>query len=357
MGNKKKVVVGLSGGVDSAVSAYILLKAGFDVTGIFLKVYEDTNQIFSECPWREDIKAAQEVAQFLQIPFETWNFSKEYKSTVLEYFFSELKKGRTPNPDVFCNNEIKFGFFLSKVLEKKFDFLATGHYVQTYFGINQDAHLIRGVDENKDQSYFLSRLTQSMLSHSLFPIGHLTKHAVRSIATDIHLPNALRKDSQGICFIGNINVSEFIKKNLALKSGVIKTTKGNVIGMHKGLELYTIGQRHGIEIGGGKEPFYVVKKDTKRNELWVAQGKDNKALFSTRAIVCSMHWLHGNPPHSKHMLVQIRYRQKAIPALLQESKSNSYEVLFDAKQRAVTPGQVCAFYEGNECLGSGIIES
>lgn len=352
--NKKRVVVGLSGGVDSAVSALLLQQSGFDVTGVFLKVYEDDNRVFSECPWQKDLDAAEQVAAHLSIPLLIWNFSKQYNETVLNYFFSELKNGRTPNPDILCNTDIKFGFFLSRVLEKKYDYLATGHYAQISCTTPRNYSLIRGIDKSKDQTYFLSQMTQRMLAHTLFPIGHLQKSEVRKIAKKYRLPNANRKDSQGICFIGDIQVENFIKKNCILKAGEIQSPEGKVLGKHHGLQLYTIGQRHGIRIGGADKPYYVVDKKNENQTLVVAQGKDNPLLFKKTASINVFHWIGQIPSIPLNCESQIRYRQKPVPTIISQ-QDGAFQATFVHPQRAVTPGQFCVLYQGGACLGSGSI--
>jgi len=353
----KKIAVALSGGVDSAVSAALLHDAGFSVSGIFMKTYEAEDTYADECSWKEDQQAAKQVCDYLGIHFETWNFEREYEQTVLKYFFSELQKGRTPNPDVMCNQDIKFGTFLSKALEKKFDYIATGHYAQLTCVSGRNYKLLRGNDDKKDQSYFLCRVPQSAFEHVLFPIGHMNKQDVRQYARKYGLPNAERKDSQGICFIGKINVTDFIKQHMRVSRGPIVTTDGKQIGTHEGLPLYTIGQREGLKIGGAGQPYYVSEKRLETNELVVVQGRDNKHLYSISCIIEDLVYVAKPDRIPKKILAQIRYGQQAQDATFSLRTDSTAEVTFLSPQWAVTPGQLCAIYTENECLLSGIIFS
>ena len=357
--NKKKVLVAmaLSGGVDSAVSAQLLLRAGFAVTGIFMKTYEPEEAYADECTWKEDQKSAEAAAKHLGIPFVTWNFEREYTETVLKYFFRELKKGRTPNPDVMCNQDIKFGCFLRKALKEGFSYIATGHYAQLTCTPQHVFELRRGIDTKKDQSYFLCRVEQEIFSRVFFPIGHLTKNKVRELARAFHLPNAERKDSQGICFIGKIDVPTFIKRHMKLESGPIKTIDGVVVGSHNGLALYTIGQREGIRIGGTTEPYYVVDKNPTTNALFVAQGKEHPVLYSSGCVLEDIVWVGPARDFMKPMFIQIRYQQKPQSALIAQNTGGDLEVKFITPQRAVTPGQLCAIFDDQICVASGIISS
>lgn len=354
---RPRVAVALSGGVDSAVSAKLLQDAGFGVTGIFMKTYEPEDSYADECTWKEDQKSAQAVAKHLHIPFVTWNFEREYSDTVLRYFFKELEEGRTPNPDIMCNQDIKFGCFLERAIKEDFVYIATGHYAQLTCSVKGFYELRRGVDMKKDQSYFLCRVPQKTLSKVLFPIGHLTKESVRKLAKSFHLPNADRKDSQGICFIGKIDVPTFIARHIKLKSGKIRTIEGQVVGTHNGLGLYTIGQREGIRIGGTPEPYYVVDKDLENNTLLVAQGKENSALFSSGCILKDLVWVGPARDFMNPCFVQIRHQQEPQRAIITEQSMGNLEVKFKDPQRAVTPGQLCAIYEDHICVASGIISS
>jgi len=350
-----KVAVALSGGVDSAVSAALLLEEGFDVTGIFIKTYEPEESYVGECTWEEDQDTAYSVAEHLGIPFLTWNFEREYAKTVLSYFFSELKKGRTPNPDVWCNQDIKFGHFLHKALGEHFNYIATGHYV--YLTCNKQGiyELHRGKDKKKDQSYFLCRVPQEALSCALFPVGGMEKSEVRKKAHVFHLPNAERKDSQGVCFLGKIDIKTFIQRQLLSKPGDIKTVDGKIIGKHNGLALYTIGQREGIRIGGTKEPYYVADKNVLANTLIVVEGKEHPLLYSTGCILEDIVWIAPVRDFIKSYMVQIRYQQPPQDAFITRDKKAGLQVTFLNPQWAVTPGQLCAIYEKDQCIASGII--
>ncbi|MFA5030180.1 MAG: tRNA 2-thiouridine(34) synthase MnmA [Patescibacteria group bacterium] len=351
-----KVAVALSGGVDSAVSAALLIEGGFDVTGIFMKTYEPEELYVDECTWKEEQNAARSVAEHLGIPFFTWNFEREYTETVLKYFFSELKNGRTPNPDVMCNQDIKFGHFLNKALKENFNYIATGHYAHLTCGARHSYELRRGKDKKKDQSYFLCRVPQQVFSRVLFPVGCMEKSEVRKKAHLLHLPNAERKDSQGICFLGKINVNTFIQRHISLQPGDIKTVKGDVIGKHSGLALYTIGQREGIRIGGTKEPYYVIDKNPATQTLIVVEGKEHPLLYANGCILENIVWVAPRRSFKKSYIVQIRYQQKPQKAFIKKSGSSNLEVAFSNPQWAVTPGQLCALYDQDQCIASGIIK-
>lgn len=350
-----KVAVALSGGVDSAVSAALLVGQGFEVTGIFMKTYEPEDSYSKDCTWKEDQGMAQSVAKHLGIPFLTWNFERQYADTVLAYFFSELKQGNTPNPDVMCNQDIKFGYFLQKALKEGFDYVATGHYAQLTCGTKQIYELRRGADTAKDQSYFLCRVLPSSFQHILFPIGNMQKSDVRSKARAFHLPNAERKDSQGICFLGKIDVKTFIKSNTQQKRGDIQTLDGKKIGTHDGYALYTIGQRAGLGIGGSRDPYYVVDKNTSTNTIIVAEGRNHPALYSRTCIISQLAWLCQPKVFNGLYSVQIRYQQPPQLASIKKISQNTFEISFQKPQWGVTPGQLCAIYNDNQCLASGII--
>lgn len=344
----QKVFVGLSGGVDSAVSVALLKAEGYEVTGVYMKNWSgDDYGIQSECPWEADQKDAEAICEHLGIEFRSFNFEKEYRDRVVEYFFSEYEKGRTPNPDVMCNKEIKFKLFLEKSIEEGADYIATGHYAR-----NIDNKLYKGVDSNKDQTYFLYNLTHEQLSHTLFPIGHLTKPQVREIARELKLPNANKPDSQGICFIGEINVLRFLMSRIPEKKGeIIDIDTNKVVGEHKGVYFYTVGQRDGLGIGGLKEPYFVVDKDIEKNILFVGMGTSNKALFKTKVSLENLHLIHPNDELSNNLSASVRYRHKP-----EEGELYGLEFNFKNPQRAVTSGQSLVIYSGEQCLGGGVIK-
>lgn len=364
--SQKTVAVGLSGGVDSSVAVALLKKQGYRVTGVHIKVWSDPE---IPCTLRDDRYDAMRVAAKLGIPFQTWDFTKEYKKVVVNYMIDEYKNYRTPNPDVMCNRHIKFGIFLQKAMEYGFDYIATGHHARLRREILnyklqitnsklQTVKLLAGKDQNKDQSYFLWTLTQDQLKHVLFPIGEYTKKCVRKLAKKFHLPTAEKKDSQGICFIGEIDLRAFLKKYIPEKPGAVVTTNGEVIGEHDGLYYYTIGQRHGIGIGGGT-PYYVAKKDVKTSTLVVAEGSDDSELFAKELTVTDIHWIVNEAPDLPlHCEARIRYRQPLESCQVQSVKENHkfIRVIFTKPQRAVASGQSVVFYSGDEVLGGGIIE-
>jgi tRNA-specific 2-thiouridylase len=368
---QKKVVVGLSGGVDSSVAAYLLKKEGFDVIGVFMKNWEE-DDTDDYCAAKKDMADAQSVAEQLNIPFKQINFSAEYWEHVFEYFLHEYRSGRTPNPDIICNKEIKFKAFLDYALILGADYISTGHYVrkitaddQNHSKINtkKHYHLLRGLDSTKDQSYFLYTLTQSQLSRSLFPLGDLEKKTVRKIADEQGFVTARKKDSTGICFIGERKFNDFLKKYIPAQPGTIENTKGDVLGQHLGLMFYTLGQRKGIGLGGLKisendAPWYVVEKDLKRNVLQVAQGHNHPHLLSQGLIASQLHW--SLPETIKDTFIctaKSRYRQEDFSCSVKRLSEQHWQVMFDQKQRAITPGQSIVFYQKEHCLGGGIIES
>lgn len=355
------IAVGLSGGVDSAVAAALLKQKGHKVIGIFMKNWSDDFGIEGNCPWKEDQEMAYNVAKHLGIDFFSYNFELEYREAVISYFFDEYKNGRTPNPDVLCNSKIKFDVFLKKAInELKIDRVATGHYSRIIESEDNICHLMRGVDKNKDQSYFLCRLQQHQLSKIIFPIGDLTKYQVREIAQKLKLPNANRKDSQGICFVGKINVTDFIRKELGEKQGDIKNIEtGEVIGSHQGIWFYTIGQRKGIKLGGG--PWFVVDKDVENNILYVAKGIENQYLFKNQVNLSDLNFV--NPTYKIDEIeieakVSLRYRQEPSNAKIKIYKQeNEYKAIIDFSepQRAPAPGQFGVIYMDDELIISGII--
>ncbi|MGS2721308.1 tRNA 2-thiouridine(34) synthase MnmA [Paraglaciecola aestuariivivens] len=356
-----KVVVGMSGGVDSSVSAFLLKQQGYQVEGLFMKNWEeDDNDEY--CAAAEDLKDAQAVADKLGIELHTINFAAEYWDNVFEYFLAEYKAGRTPNPDIMCNKEIKFKAFLEFAAEElNADYIATGHYVQRA-QVNGQWQMLRGLDQNKDQSYFLYTLGEQHVAQTLFPIGHLEKPEVRKIALEQDLVTHDKKDSTGICFIGERKFKDFLAQYLPAQPGEIETAEGQIIGKHEGLMYHTLGQRKGLLIGGMKEfgddPWYVVDKDIQRNVLIVGQGADHPRLYSQGLIAKQLHWVdRQGPQQAIRCTVKTRYRQQDIPCLVTPTENGSVEVKFDQGQKAVTPGQSAVFYQGSVCLGGGIIEN
>ena len=358
--SKKKVIVGMSGGVDSSVSAFILQQQGYQVEGLFMKNWEEDDDT-DYCTAAADLADAQAVCDKLGIYLHKINFAAEYWDNVFEHFLSEYKAGRTPNPDILCNKEIKFKAFLEYAAEDLgADYIATGHYVRRR-DLNGQSQLLRGLDNNKDQSYFLYTLSKEQVAQSLFPVGELEKPVVRAIAEDLGLITAKKKDSTGICFIGERKFKDFLARFLPAQPGDIKTVDGEVIGRHQGLMYHTLGQRKGLGIGGikGKDEnaWYVVEKDLVNNVLVVAQGLDNSALLSTGLIAQQLHWVDREPlRQALRCTVKTRYRQTDIPCEIIPLNDDSIEVRFDEPQIAVTPGQSAVFYQGEVCLGGGIIE-
>ncbi|AZI15191.1 tRNA 2-thiouridine(34) synthase MnmA [Avibacterium paragallinarum] len=358
--SKIKVICGMSGGVDSSVSAFILQQQGYQVEGLFMKNWEEDDDT-DYCTAAADLADAQAVCDKLGIKLHKINFAAEYWDNVFEHFLAEYKAGRTPNPDILCNKEIKFKAFLEYAAEDLgADYIATGHYVRRGEH-NGKAQLLRGLDPNKDQSYFLYTLSEAQVGQSLFPVGELEKPVVRAIAEDLGLATAKKKDSTGICFIGERKFKDFLARFLPAQPGEIKTTEGEVIGRHQGLMYHTLGQRKGLGIGGVKgkaeNAWYVVEKDLTNNVLVVAQGLDNSALLSSGLIAQQLHWVDRQPIREPlRCTVKTRYRQTDIPCQIIPLNDDSIEVRFDEPQIAVTPGQSAVFYQGEICLGGGIIE-
>jgi tRNA-uridine 2-sulfurtransferase len=351
---KKRVIVGLSGGVDSSVAAWLLKEQGHEVIGLFMKNWEDEADEY--CTSRADLVDAVSVADVLGIDIEAVNFTDEYRERVFSNFLSEYQAGRTPNPDVLCNSEIKFKAFLDHATALGADWIATGHYAQLR-EVNGAFQLLKAEDGTKDQSYFLYRLNQAQLSKTLFPLGAMYKRDVRELARKLGLPNHAKKDSTGICFIGERPFREFLGKFLPARPGEIATEEGRVVGSHQGLMYYTIGQRQGLGIGGPGEAWYVAGKDLGNNRLIVVQGHDHGLLLSPALIATDLSWVSGRAPHTQWVYgAKTRYRQKDSPCAVERVDTDRCEVRFAEPQWAVTPGQSLVIYESNVCLGGGIIE-
>ncbi len=393
----KRVVVGLSGGVDSSVAAYLLQEQGYEVIGLFMKNWhDDTVTISNECPWLEDSNDALLVAEKLGIPFQTVDLSEQYKERIVDYMFNEYEKGRTPNPDVLCNREIKFDVFMKIALSLGADYVATGHYCRKSV-IEKDGkeihQLLAGVDGNKDQSYFLCQLSQEQLSKALFPIGELTKPQVREIAAKMDLVTAEKKDSQGLCFIGKVRLPEFLQQQLQPKEGIIyevnadlddyhslkpqfanikeqlayeaknidyKPEMGKMVGRHQGAHYYTIGQRKGLNVGGTKEPLFIIATDVVNNAIYTGQGHNHPGLFRKALFIqgSEVHWVREDlklqDGETMDVMVRIRYRQPLQKATLHQFENGMY-IAFENPQSAITEGQFAAWYIGEELVGSGVI--
>ena len=390
----QRVVIGLSGGVDSSVAAYLLKEQGYEVVGLFMINWHDTTgTLEGDCPWHDDRVFAELVARRLDIPFHVVDLSEEYRRRVVDYMFAEYERGRTPNPDVLCNREIKFDVFLKEALRLGADFVATGHYCRRECVAAADGtehyRLLAGVDGNKDQSYFLCQLSQEQLSRALFPVGGLTKPEVRRIAEEQHLATARRKDSQGICFVGKVDLPVFLQQKLAAKRGNVHEIRadwpkyartaapddlpalaepwrytvrdGKKIGEHNGAHYYTIGQRKGLGIGGRRESLFILATDTVQNVIWVGEGDAHPGLWrpALHIVPGEIHWV--NPAReltagqSARFSVRIRYRQPLQGARLFVRDEGAY-LVFDRPQRGITPGQFAAWYDGDQLVGSGVIE-
>lgn len=391
----------MSGGVDSSVAAWLLMEQGYEVEGLFMRNWHDTTGLIqSECHWEDDVMFAEMVARKLGIPFHFVDLSEDYRKRVVDYMFSEYEKGRTPNPDILCNREIKFDSFVTEVRKLGGDYLATGHYCRKEeVLINGRAvyRLLAGIDENKDQSYFLCQLSQEQLKDVLFPVGNMTKAEVRETAARLKLPTAHRKDSQGICFIGKVHLPEFLQQKIAPRKGIIveiprdailqewhtglpgddagddelrkavtpymyKPEMGKVIGEHNGAHYFTIGQRKGINIGGYREPLFVIGIDAVRNILYVGEGQSHPGLYRKGLFIRKdeVHWVRSDlamaEGESRDYMVRIRYRQGLQKARLYLRKDGMY-IVFNKLQRGITPGQFAAWYDGDEVVGSGVIRA
>jgi tRNA-specific 2-thiouridylase len=398
---KKRVVVGMSGGVDSSVAAWLLLQEGYEVIGLFMKNWHDESVILhDECPWVEDSNDALIVAQRLGIPFQTIDLSEAYKARIVDYMFAEYERGRTPNPDVLCNREIKFDVFLKAAMKLGADYVATGHYcrktVTTDAAGNERYHLLAGADLQKDQSYFLCQLSQQQLAKALFPIGHLQKPEVRDIAREQGLITAEKKDSQGLCFVGKIKLPDFLQQQLQPKNGSIveiprdspvyarqlamaasglpqpewqqqasayhyTAEDGEVVGVHPGAHYFTIGQRKGLQVGGKPLPLFVLATDTENNIIYTGQGDDHPGLYRQALYIrpADIHWVRPDlrllPGQQMQVMARIRYRQALQKATLHQEAEGLY-IRFEVPQRGITPGQFAAWYLGEELAGSGVID-
>jgi len=356
--SKKTIYVAMSGGVDSSVAAALIKKQGFNVVGVFFKPWSPDKNI-SYCNWREDRFDAMSVAAKLDIKFKTWDFSIEYGKKVADYMINSYKKGITPNPDVMCNKEIKFGLFLTKALSEGADYIATGHYVRKTEISSKSSKifkLLRARDVNKDQSYFLWTLTQEQLKYCLFPVGEYTKPEVRKIAKKFGLPNHSKKDSQGICFVGQLDITDFLKNYIAPKKGEVRLAKTKiVIGTHEGAAYYTIGQRHGFKISGSNKPHFITSKDLDNNILYVAGSEKDTNLFLKISHAAEINWINKNAKFPLNVNVVTRYRNKAQAATLSRSDKKNVVIKFQKPTKAITPGQSAVFYKGQEVIGGGII--
>lgn len=348
----KKIVVGLSGGVDSSVSAYLMKEKGAHVMGLFMRNWKDDEH----CPAEQDYLDVVSIAESLNLPYYAINFSQEYWDEVFEVCLKQFKRGLTPNPDILCNREIKFSLFLKKAFDLGADFLATGHYCRKK-KINGRWALLKGADPNKDQSYFLYTIKSDELDKVLFPVGDLKKEEVRKIASQKHLITANKKDSTGICFVGKRNFKEFLAQFLEKKVGLIKTLEGKVVGEHEGAHFFTLGQRKGIGIGGEGAAWFVVDKDMVTNTVVVVQGEDHPALYRTHLKARELNWIQGILPiFPLRCFAKIRYRTQESSCVVHCVGNDEVEVIFDKPQKAITPGQSIVFYEGEICLGGGVIE-
>lgn len=359
LGNVKNIVVGLSGGVDSSVATYLLIEQGYNVQALFMKNWDEDDDP-EYCNAEVDLEDAREICNKLNIDLHARNFSSEYWDKVFSYFLKEYRAGRTPNPDVLCNKEIKFKIFLDHALEMGADHIATGHYARIVFN-NGFYRLLKAKDTNKDQTYFLYALNQTQLSRSIFPLGDLTKPEVRILAQKAGFSNFSKKDSTGICFIGERKFKDFLSKYLPAQPGEIHTPEGNIVGKHDGLMFYTLGQRQGLGIGGSSsgtgDPWYVVGKNLDYNILIVAQGHNHPLLFRNSLTAREINWITTPPDKLPYQCdAKIRYRQADQPCTITAIEPDFCEVEFSQPQRAITPGQSVVFYDNDECLGGGVIQ-
>ncbi len=347
----KTVYVGMSGGVDSSVTAALLKEQGYSVVGVYMKNWTE-DLPGHHCPWKEDFQDAKRVAVQLDIPFKVFDFQKEYKQKVVDYMIAEYQAGRTPNPDIMCNQEVKFKLFLESAIEDGADLIATGHYARV-----KDGQLLNAINAEKDQTYFLYRVTEYALQKTLMPIGEFTTKAeVRALAKKFRLATAEKKDSQGICFVGKVGIKDFLNNYVTTKPGTIKDQNGVAIGNHDGAIFYTIGQRHGLDVGGGL-PYYVVGKDMKKNEVYVTTDLDDAKLWHQELNLTDVHWINSLPDPTKlnKLSVRTRYRAPLIECEIIQSSDNTLRVKLSQKVRAITPGQSAVFYQDDTCLGGGII--
>jgi len=351
---KNKVLIAMSGGVDSSVAAALLKDQGFDCVGAFFVTWTEQLAGLQLCPWEQDAFDARRVCDRLGIPLRTFNFEAEYRARVIEYFFREYEQGRTPNPDVRCNREIKFNLFLQKAKQLDADFIATGHYAQ--IKKQGDTYQLRKAkDAHKDQSYFLYTLTQPQLRQTLFPIGGLTKPRVRQLAKKYRLPNWDKKDSQGICFLGAVKLRDFLQTRIPIKWGNIVDTAGKIVGEHEGTAFYTIGQRQGLKIGGAGQPYYVVAKNHQTNTIIVSRA-DSEALLASTLEAGDLTWVHEMPKLPLRCHAKIRYRQPDQRVTVSRGGDGTLTVNFAKPQRAATVGQSVVFYRGKQVLGGGVVE-
>ncbi|WP_348736898.1 tRNA 2-thiouridine(34) synthase MnmA [Spiroplasma endosymbiont of Ammophila pubescens] len=363
----KKVVVGLSGGVDSSVSLYLLQQAGYDVEGLFMRNWDSqlNNDILGNkainnviCPQELDYNDAVNVSKTLQVPLHRVDFIKEYWEYVFKHFINEYQKGRTPNPDILCNKYIKFDYFLNYAINNYHaDFIAMGHYAQVRFNEKlQEYQLLQGIDRDKDQTYFLSQLNQGQLSKTFFPLGNLTKKEVREIASAQNLSTANKKDSTGICFIGERDFKNFLQNYIPNQNGnIVDIETKEVVGHHNGVMYYTIGQRRGLNLGGMSEPYFVAGKNVENNILYVAKSSEEKWLYSTSCIITDVNWINTLHEKEFNCTAKFRYRQKDIPVKVTVLSDNKCLVQFATKVKAITPGQAAVFYDDEVCLGGGVI--